>query len=139
MSSLFVALAMMVAAPGPKADAPAPSSLEGDWVVTNYVLGGNEDAEVKGRKVRIGDGKLVFACGEEECTYKTDKKADPAQIDLTAIGSEDEMIEGIYKLDKTTVTLCFPKGGRGDRPAKFESAAGTQVVLIRLEWATKKK
>src|SRR5690349_14568952 len=114
----------MVAAPGPKEDKPDTASLDGEWVIADYVLAGNTQDRVKGQEVRIGDGKLVLAGGKEGFTYKTDNKADPAQIDMSSTRNKDEVIKGIYKAEKGTLTLCFPKGGHGDRPAKFESPAG---------------
>jgi uncharacterized protein (TIGR03067 family) len=128
----------MVAAPGPKGDTPDPASLDGEWVITQYIGGGNEQERPKGQEVRIGEGKLDLAGGKEQFRYKTDKKADPAQIDLTNARHKDEEIKGIFKLEKGTLILCFPKGGKGERPAKFESPAGSDVILMTLE-RTKKK
>jgi uncharacterized protein (TIGR03067 family) len=137
--SHFVVLAVIVAAPGPKGETPNPASLDGEWVMTQYVRGGNAQGGAKGQEVRIGDGKLVLAGGKEEFSFKTDKKADPAQIDLTSARNKTEVIKGIYKFDKGELILCFPKGGQGDRPTKFESPAGTDVILLTLERSKKKE
>lgn len=139
MYAHFVVLAVLVAAPGPKGDTPDPTSLDGEWVMAQYVQGGNDLAGAKGQEVRIGDGKLVLAGGLEEFSYKTDQTADSAQIDLTSARNKTEMIKGIFKFEKGTLILCFPKGGQGDRPTKFESPAGTEVILLTLERAKKKE
>lgn len=138
MYSHFVVLAVMVAAPGPKGDLPDPASLDGEWVIAKYVLSGKELYQVTGQEIRIGGGKIVLANGLE-VTYKTDKKADPAQIDLASARNKTEVIKGIYKFDKGELILCFPKGGQGDRPTKFESPAGTDVILLTLERSKKKE
>jgi uncharacterized protein (TIGR03067 family) len=130
MYSHFVVLAVMVAAPGPKGDLPDPASLDGEWVIAKYVLSGKELYQVTGQEIRIGGGKIVLANGLE-VTYKTDKKADPAQIDLASARNKTEVIKGIYKVDQGALTLCFPQDFKGDRPAKFEPGMWLQTFTFR--------
>jgi hypothetical protein len=38
------------------------------------------------------------------------------------------MVKGIYKIDGDTLTMCLSP--TGERPAKFESTAGGQTILM---------
>jgi hypothetical protein len=49
-------------------------------------------------------------------------------------------LRGIYKLDGNTLTLCLAVGGEeANRPAKFESPAGSMVMLLTLKRPVKKE
>jgi uncharacterized protein (TIGR03067 family) len=137
--SLFVGLVLAVGAPGPKDSKADPPKVEGDWVQESYVLGGTDSDREKGRVFRFTDGKLVMVGRSEDIGYKLDPKPNPPHIDLIPIGKENgDPILGIYKLDGDTLMICFPKGGRAERPTKFESPAGTRIVLLTLKRQTKK-
>ncbi|HKA06036.1 MAG TPA: TIGR03067 domain-containing protein [Gemmataceae bacterium] len=132
MTALLLTIALAVAAPAPKDKKPDPGPIEGEWVIQSYVLGSKEDDSEKGEKVRISDGVLVV--GEsEKARYALDSKPDLSRIDLTLVEGKQPKILGIYKIDGDTLVLCFPKGGGADRPAKFESPAGTRIVLMTLK------
>jgi uncharacterized protein (TIGR03067 family) len=140
--SLLVGLALAVGAPGAK-DPPAkdPPSIVGEWVGEKAVAGGKELPVPKGG---IGftftaDGKLTVREGEREKadtgSYKVDAKKDPAEVDI--IPPEDKKeptVQGIYKVDGDTLTLCFAKGKAGaGRPSKFEAPEGSDAIVITLK------
>jgi uncharacterized protein (TIGR03067 family) len=138
-ASLLIGLALVVGAPAPKDAKADPSKVEGDWVAESYILGGKESEREKGRVFRFADGKITMVGRREDVEYKLDPKADPPHIDLIPIGKEKaDPILGIYKLDGDTLVICFPKGGKADRPAKFESPDGSQIVLLKLKREKKK-
>lgn len=142
-SSLLLGVAIVVGAPAPKETPKAdPAKIEGEWVVVKYTRGGKDDEErEKGQTFVIADGKIAVLRGtqrREEVEYKLDPKADPPKIDLIPPAKEKEgTIPGIYKLEGDTLTLCFPKGGKEDRPTKFESPAGSRIVVITMKRAKK--
>jgi uncharacterized protein (TIGR03067 family) len=139
LASLLVGLAAAVGAPGSKDPKPDPPKVEGEWVAESYVRGGKEEGALKGRVFRFADGRVEIVGLREELTYATDPKPDPAHIDLTTVGRpKEETIRGIYKRDGDTLVICFPKTGAGDRPAKFESPAGSDIVLLALKRDKKK-
>jgi len=90
------------------------------------------------------DGKFIVREGKreqaEQGTYKTDTKKDPAEIDIMPPSEKAGRgtIRGIFKIEGDTLTLCVT-GGKddGDRPAKFESPEGSQVMLMTLKRAKK--
>ena len=137
MTPTLVALALAVAAPLPK-DKPksAPGPIEGRWVVESYVAGGQAEAMRAGMHLTF-DGKSVVVAEEKgaDVAYTARPKADPPEIDLTA---GKDLIPGIYKVEGDTLLLCFPKAGGMGRPARFESPAGTTVVLMTLKRDKKK-
>ena len=87
---------------------------------------------------RIGDGKILTVGKKEQVDYKLDAKTDPPSIDLIPPKAEKEgSLQGIHKLEGDTLMICFPKGGRSERPKKFESPADSNIVLMTLKRAKK--
>jgi uncharacterized protein (TIGR03067 family) len=132
-TTLVLGVVLAVGAPGPK-DKVNPSKIEGDWTIMEYLQGGQERTDRKGIVFRIGDGKILTVGKKEEVDYKLDAKTDPPSIDLIPPKAAKEgSLRGIYKLEGDTLIICFPKGGRIERPKKFESPADTQIVLMTLK------
>ena len=136
-------LLLALAAPGPKdAPKPDPAQVRGEWVVERYLLGGKGVDRERGLTAIIDEGTMALVRDgrrKEAVGIRLDPAAAPARIDLIPPGREkEEAILGIYKVEGDTLTLCFPKGGRADRPTKFESPADTSIVLMTLKRAKKK-
>jgi uncharacterized protein (TIGR03067 family) len=112
-----------------KDDAKAQlEKLAGTWKLEKEVRDGEEK--------KAEDIQLVFM--EEKVTLKEEGKATagtvkidaakkPAQIDITADGS-DRPIQAIFELDGDSLKLAFTLDG-GARPEKFESKSGSKVTL----------
>jgi uncharacterized protein (TIGR03067 family) len=135
MTPLLAGLACLVAAPAAK-DPPKkePPTLVGMWIGETGIKGGKpsppEDASMEFGK----DGTLVFKEKGREIagSYKTDAKASPARLDFTlGAGGQNISLQGIYKIDGDTLTICFTF--MGDRPTKFESPDGSMTMLITLK------
>jgi uncharacterized protein (TIGR03067 family) len=139
-----LALALMVGAPGPKeapkkADSP---SIVGEWECVELVGGGRKADAKEASQCHYeftADGKFRVNWGGQniEGTYTTDAKKDPAEIDC-ATGNAAKKNLGIFKVEKDTLIHCFADGG-GDRPTKFESPAGTRILLLTFKRVEKKK
>jgi uncharacterized protein (TIGR03067 family) len=142
----FVALglAIVVGAPG-KNDSPKDKvpPIVGEWVCSKLVGGGKEAADLDGlqlSRMRIefmADGKVRLKHGDDgsEGTYKIDSKKDPAELDLALDDKKEAKM--IYKLEKDTLIICATKSGE-DRPTKFESPAGTKIMLMTFTRVEKK-
>jgi uncharacterized protein (TIGR03067 family) len=141
-----IGLALTVGAPMKESPKKAePPSLVGEWECVEFIGGGrtataNEVAQIGIRMEFTADGK--FRCREgkrdyPEGTYKRDPGKDPAEVDYTA-GGIMKGNKGIYKVEKDTLTICVAEGG-ADRPTKFESPAGTRVMLVTFKRVEKKK
>jgi len=137
MAPMLLAIALTVGAPGPKDAKTDPPKIEGNWVAESYVLGGKDEGREKGVVFTFADGQLSRG-SKVEVSYVLNPKADPPQIDLTSVRGKDAPIPGIYKIDGDTLVLCFPKGGSADRPTKFESPAGSRIVLFTFKREKKK-
>jgi len=141
-TSLFIALALVAGAPKPK-DPPAkePPSIVGEWVGESGTRGGQPHNPDPGTTITFtADGKLILKEGKrdkpEEGTYKADPKKSPAEIDLVPqIGGKGPTIQGIFKIEGDTLTLCFTMGS--DRPKEFASPAGSEIMLITCKRAKK--
>ena len=137
-AAALLGVVLAVGAPGdkdaPKKDAP---SVVGEWDGEKAVRGGMErpipDGGVK--VTFTADGKMIFKEGNkdaEEGTYKVDAKKNPPEIDLSP-PKEDGTLLGIYKLDGDTLTICLSDKNSTDRPTKFESPEGTNLMLVTLK------
>jgi uncharacterized protein (TIGR03067 family) len=137
-AAVLFGVVLAVGAPGdkeaPKKDAP---SIVGEWDGEKAVRGGMErpipDGGVK--VTFTADGKLLFKEGFKDATegsYKVDAKKNPAEIDLNP-PNEDGTLLGIYKFDGDTLTICLSDKNSTERPTKFESPEGTNVMLITLK------
>ena len=142
--SVLVGLALAVAAPGPKAGPKKdPPSVVGTWVAESVVVGGQAGPIPEGGSTftLMADGKMIVREGTkakpEEETYTLDPKKDPPHIDVVpGDGGRMVILRGIYKVDGDTLTLCLGVGREAaDRPATFESPAGSMVMLLTLKRA----
>jgi uncharacterized protein (TIGR03067 family) len=141
-AAVLLGMVLAVGAPGDK-DGPRkePPSVVGEWDGEKAVRGGMERPMPEGgvKVTFTADGKLIFKEGTKDAaegTYKVDAKKNPAEIDLTPPKEEGTLV-GIYKLDGDTLTICLSDKNSTDRPTKFESPDGTNVMLITLKRAKK--
>ena len=144
-ASLLVGLAVTVGAQDkkdpPAKDPPAKGApIVGTWVGEKAVAGGKEQPVPPGGiSFTFGpDGKLTVTEGKQNKpdsgTYKTDPKKDPAEIEIIPPAEKKEpTVQGIYKVDGDTLLLAFSRGKGGNRPTKFESPEGSDVIVITLK------
>ena len=144
---LVFGIALTLAAPAPK-DAPkkaAPSPIIGDWVCVDLVAGGRMITPAEMNQVGpmgnefTADGKHRGRFGAEttEGTFTTDPSKDPAELNCVS-AKNGRSAAGIYRVEKDTLTLCFTEGGVV-RPTKFESPAGTRIMLMTFRRVVKKE
>jgi uncharacterized protein (TIGR03067 family) len=116
-------------------------AMQGDWVGEKMVRDGmafpDDAAQALFRKVK-GNAYTVhrFRTKAGSGTFKLDATKTPKQIDLTPDGGKAGTIEGIYKIDGDTMTICYP-APKGKRPEAFESKEGSGVTLS--VWVREKK
>jgi uncharacterized protein (TIGR03067 family) len=143
--SLLTALALVAGAPAAK-DPPKKDTnpLLGEWTGEKAETGGMPlPVPVGGMTMEFKpDGKVVMTdAGKppEEGGYKADPKKDPHEIDIVppAAGGKVMTMLGIYKVDGDTLTVCL--AAAGERPKKFESAAGQATLLLTFKRAKKKE
>ncbi len=119
------------------ADAKA---IVGTWKVVSAKLGGKEppDAdEVKSAPWVITTDKIIVkrGHGERESSYKLDSAKKPKTFDLTPLtgpeGEKGKLFQGIYALDKDSLTICISGPGQ-DRPTEFDAQGAFQFELRRM-------
>jgi len=138
-------LALAVGAPAPK-EAPKkaePPSIVGEWECVECTAGGRTASAEELDDLQCGykftaDGKFQSRWGKQvfEGTYTTDSAKDPAQMDCVS-DKTGKVGQLIYKVEKDKLTICGAEGGR-DRPTKFESPAGTRIMLLTFKRVEKK-
>jgi uncharacterized protein (TIGR03067 family) len=143
-ASLLIGLALVAGAPGkdpPKKEAP---SVVGEWVAATVMVGGKGQAfpDRDFAYTLTADGKFLVRKGKEggDGKYTLDPKKDPPEIDIFLDDKADTpTMQGIYKVDGDTLTLCVGPGGKNAaRPKKFEAPEGSEAMLLVLERPKKK-
>jgi uncharacterized protein (TIGR03067 family) len=138
MSTTLFLTALVVGAPALK-DGPAKTpTIEGEWELTSRTIGGKPDT-IAGETSRfvISPGKWAIhnAKGAPNTwEMELDPMARPATITTYKIEGKNQRtvsLIGIYKIEGETLTICYVF--KGDRPATFESPAGTDVRLMTLK------
>jgi len=108
----------------------------GKWVVESVVRDGKAVDAYKGGTRVNGEGKYAFTPPADSKipastgTYTIDASKTPITFDAVAKGGtfDGKTLLGIFKVEGDTMTVAFAEPGK-DRPTKFESAAGSGVVL----------
>lgn len=132
----LLALGLFTAALATAAADDKKDPTTGKWVVESVIRDGAPVDALKGAIREHADGKytLTPAAGSKAPpttgTYKLDATKTPATIDMQPKGGtyDGKTLLGIAKLDGDTLTVAFAEPGK-DRPTKFESAAGSGVVV----------
>ncbi len=119
-------------------DASAWKEVTGDWQPTKMELDGNAlpAEDVKEFLISMSQGKYAAKrSGEviDEGKSKIDGSKSPKHIELTAtIGQDkDKTRLGIYEVKGDTMKLVLAAADK-ERPTKFESPAGGQLIYIEL-------
>jgi uncharacterized protein (TIGR03067 family) len=111
--------------------------LQGKYDIVTLKSGGKSaPPEVLKSKMHIENNQLIIvriADGKEKkspITAKLDDTKSPKHITLIRNGTP--RYEGIYKLEKGKLTICYNRTGKG-RPTKFESTEDTKTMLMVLK------
>ena len=146
MTPVLLALAVTLAAPGPKgAPKKDASSLVGEWAVEALVVDGTPKRLPAGTAwtftadggavLRVG-GKAAPDRGTDRGTYTADPGKDPAEMDIDlGPGSRSR---GIYRVEGDRLILCLAEG-EAARPAGFDAPAGSHATRWALRRARPKE
>ena len=121
------------------ADAPKTdlAALNGSWLLVAAEEDGQKTPAAEQKKLDIHltlkDGKYtITTAGEttESGTFTVDAAQKTKTVDVISGDGplKDKKIQGIYKLDGDTLTLCYDLSG-DSRPTTFGSKAGTNLLL----------
>jgi uncharacterized protein (TIGR03067 family) len=135
----LLAVCLTLAADDPKdAKKKALDQLQGTWTASGVEFNGEKvEADIVKNLALVIDGDKMAIKGDSaevekygKATLKIDPTTTPKTIDISITGGAEKgtTFEGIYEVDKDELKLCVKLGGK-ERPAKFESKAGTQDVL----------
>lgn len=127
----FLCLAVSAARTDDKPDGLA--AFQGQW----RLAGAREDGKeldvsgLRGLKIVFKGDKVVLN-GEPKIKFTVDAASDPKIIDLFV--DDDRIIEGIYRFQGTTLTICLhnPEGVRM-RPVSFREAGAKVFTLERVK------
>lgn len=108
----------------------------GKWTIESVSRDGKDVAALKGATREHKDGSYTLTPVKDSTaksstgTYTLDASKSPIAIDMKPKGGtyDGKTLLGIVKVDGDTMTICFAEPGK-DRPSKFESSAGSGLVL----------
>jgi len=107
------------------------ASLAGIWVPQKAEAGGRAFpvSEFDGAVLKLTTNTYDF--GGEKGTYELLPQESPRQMDFVGESGPNggRTIQAIYELKGDTLVICYQLG-KGDRPARFESATGSRVLLV---------
>lgn len=132
----LLALGLVACAVGLSTAADEKDPTAGKWVVESVTRDGKAVDALKGAVREHTGGKYTLTPAKDSKaaptsgTYKLDLSKTPATIDMAVKGGtyDGKTVLGIAKLDADTLTVAFGEPGK-DRPTKFESAAGSGIVV----------
>jgi uncharacterized protein (TIGR03067 family) len=146
--TLLLGAALTIAAPGLKDPPEKGRPLVGEWVAERATVAGAEQpGNVRVRYVFRADGTWAMydddgrVSARDSQTYTVDAGKRPPAIDLSGSGPKGGRrgtVEGIYKVDGDTLTLCLAMGKAG-RPTAFESSKEAPTMLIVFKRAKAKE
>jgi uncharacterized protein (TIGR03067 family) len=116
-------------------------NLQGDWEVTEFVVGGEDMLTKKGEKrkivVNVLRNGMNLPDDERVYSFNLNPTRMPKHLDLLGQvepgKSQQMLVLAIYELKKDTLKLCVPMGEpnkRTTRPEEFNSPKGSNVGLI---------
>ncbi|HEX3152576.1 MAG TPA: TIGR03067 domain-containing protein [Gemmataceae bacterium] len=132
-TSLFVGLALAVAAPAPKkADDDVSAKVDGNWVVES-VEGPKEGPPPGVLQFQFVDGKIHVIEGtkkDESAGYTIDTTKKPFAMDIRPErGAKEKVVYAIVEVKGDTLKLCFGKDA-AERPTEFKGNAEKGVMLF---------
>ncbi len=142
---LLMAASLLLAADAVSDSKADQKKLQGTWKATSAKFNG-KDSSVDGDNALAAvfkDNVATLRASEAvkkayaKVQVKLDASTMPKCIDITVLGGtqKDTVFEGIYKFDGDKLVLCVKLLGK-ERPTKFESPEGENIVLMELEHET---
>src|SRR5262249_14887742 len=135
LAALAGATAAAVAQDGPK----DLDRLQGEWKRVRVEVDGQAadvDSDPNPRLRVRGDRIILVRDGQplkgRDVRIQLDPTTDPKLIDLTL--PDGRVMEGVYKFEGKRWTVCFrTQAAVRDRPVRFETQPGSNLVLLVLE------
>jgi uncharacterized protein (TIGR03067 family) len=117
--------------------------LQGTWTVAAHTTSGTATPAKKltGWRLTVAGDKMTTRDGTDvldESTFRLDAAGKPRAIDLRLTEGPDKgkSVQGIYKLEGDTLTVCVAEPGR-PRPRELASRAGSGHMLFVFKRAKK--
>jgi uncharacterized protein (TIGR03067 family) len=134
---VVLAVGLLLATDAKKEDKTDDDRIKATWLLETEEEAGNAK-HAEGKKIAVtfaaeGKGKVAYGIGDREdreFTFQLDATHKPKEITLTAAG---ETLNGIYKLDGDTLTVCLGQKDGVERPKEFATREGHRLTLVVLK------
>lgn len=144
MRAGFGIVVVLAASLGFAAEDKKAVKLDGTYLIVGIEAGGeklpDEFVTKQPEAERIltikGDKIISMKNGKEDpATFKIDGSKKPAEITITnKKGDKDETIQGIFKVDGDTLTICAIESDKAaDRPKEFKTSKDTKSLILILK------
>lgn len=115
-------------------------SMQGTWVVVTAERDGDSLDRIKGNKLIVKDNQFTIIGKNFELRghLTLDASASPKKLDMQHQEGalRDKKWEGIYKLEKNKLTICYSEADSGkERPDEFATRSDQNRLLIVMERA----
>lgn len=121
------------------ADDKIPADLEGSYDLREFVENGkfsDEKASIVGVVFKDGTMTVKTATREDVAKFTIDTTQSPNEIDFKPTTGEAKTSLGIWKVDKSGLTIAFNKDG--PRPKDFKGTGAGVVKFVMTRTAPKK-
>jgi uncharacterized protein (TIGR03067 family) len=141
MNTLLLGLSLTIAAPALKDPPKKTDTIVGEWEVESLTMGGQPSTTTGLKYTFTADGQwLIHRDGQvigvaANRGFTMDNKTTPPSVDLISNTKAANMLrlQGIFKVEKDTLTICGTRQQGAERPTKFESPEGSQIVIYVLK------
>ena len=135
LSPLVLAASVGAADPSPEPDEPNDAkAILGTWELVKAEMDGKSPPPNNRKEMKIEitkDHFIITTVGverKEKAGYKLDPKSKPRRIDISP-SDDKKTLEGIYKLEKGELTMCWGVEPGTGRPARFDEKGRVFMVF----------
>lgn len=133
---LVAGLALVAGVPSDDTVKEEMAKFEGTWQLTSRIIEGKPMANDKlaDQTISVKGEQYIFHVGgiTAELTFKVDPTKDPKTIDITYTKGtyKGRTLQGIYKIEGDTLTMCRAIEPDEKRPTDFTAKEGSGRTLL---------
>jgi uncharacterized protein (TIGR03067 family) len=106
--------------------------LQGTWKIESLENEQGKKEDLQGATLTFSGDKVEFKKGDElkKASYTINPAGKPKEIDLKP-EDKDITMQGIYRIEKDTLTICMVQGPNAARPTEFTAKEKCALVILK--------